>query len=173
MSEGKAADMNEPITLPPSGASGKTPSPADNRVQRYIADAVASGARNLPLDITDNLCSLNAVLLGGDAGKVEVGFKATNSDLQGGGVIGGGVIANMLDTAIAVAALSMLAPGQNCATINLTINMVAAAQAGALRAKASVDRLGKRVAFARAELFDQNDRLVANAISSLAVLEPR
>lgn len=139
-------------------------------VRAEIARLVRLDADEHPIAVTPTLRALGAVLLSGAPGSVAVRFKARDDDVQGGGVIGGGVIANMLDSAIAIALLSVLKAGQGCATISLTVNMMAGARPGALVAKAAVDRCGSRVAFVSASLFDEYDRPVANATSSLAVL---
>jgi len=70
--------------------------------------------------------------------------------------------------------LSQLKPGYTCATISLSVNMQSAAQEGHLFAVARVDRIGRQVAFARAELYDsERKRLIANATSSLTLLSVR
>lgn len=143
----------------------------DNTTRAFIAQAVAAGQRDTPLDINPALAGLSAVLIGGAPGKLDVAFVATEASTQGNGVVGGGTLANMLDSAMAVAVMSQLQPGQACSTISLSVNMQRAAQPGRLVATAEVDRIGARVAFAHAQLFDSDRRLLANATSSLAVLQ--
>lgn len=165
--------MTRPLANEAAASDGTAPKVEQDQVRQHISAAVSSGAREVALTVNANLRTLGATLVEGVPGAVTVRFQAHIDDLQGGGVVGGGVIANMLDSAIAIALLSALAPGQGCATISLTINMVAAARPGPLTARASVDKLGQRVAFARADLFDANDTLLATAVSSLAVLAQR
>jgi uncharacterized protein (TIGR00369 family) len=117
---------------------------------------------------------LSAVLVESTAGELVFRFTAPHSATQGNGVVGGGTQASMLDLAMAMAVLAQLKPGYTCASINLSVNMQAPAQQGHLFAVARVDRIGRQVAFARAELYDgERRRLIANATSSLAVIPVR
>jgi uncharacterized protein (TIGR00369 family) len=147
---------------------------ADNPTRAYMADVVASGRKNVALDANPALESLSAVLVESTEGELVFRFTAPHSATQGNGVVGGGTQASMLDLAMAMAVLAQLKPGYTCASINLSVNMQAAAQQGHLFALARVDRIGRQVAFARAELYDgERRRLIANATSSLAVIPVR
>lgn len=146
----------------------------DNPTRAYMADAVASGQKNVALDVNPALASLSAVLVESTDGELVFRFTASHSATQGNGVVGGGTQASMLDLAMAMTVLAQLKPGYTCASINLSVNMQAAAQQGHLFAVARVDRIGRQVAFARAELYDgERRRLIANATSSLAVIPVR
>jgi uncharacterized protein (TIGR00369 family) len=148
--------------------------PGDNPTRAFVADAVASSRRDLPLGINPALASLCALLVECKDGELIIRFTAPHSATQGNGVVGGGTQASMLDLAMAMAVLSQLKPGYTCATISLSVNMQSAAQEGHLFAVARVDRIGRQVAFARAELYDsERKRLIANATSSLTLLSVR
>ena len=148
--------------------------PLDNPTRAFVADAVASGRSDVALDINPALTSLSAVLVQSKDGELLIRFTAPHSATQGNGVVGGGTQATMLDLAMAMTVLSQLKPGTTCATISLSVNMQAAAQQGHLFAVARVDRIGRQVAFARAELYDsERQRLIANATSSLALIRER
>ena len=145
--------------------------PVDNPTRAFVADAVACGRRDLPLGINPALASLSAVLVESKDGELVIRFTAPLSTTQGNGVVGGGTQATMLDLAMAMAVLSQLKPGTTCATVSLSVNMQSAAQHGHLIAVARVDRIGRQLAFARAELYDgDRQRLIANATSSLTLL---
>ena len=147
---------------------------ADNPTRAYIANAVAAGGRNVPLDVNPALAGLSALLLESEGAEVVIRFTAPQSATQGNGVVGGGTLANMLDLAMAMAVLAQLKPGHTCATISLTVNMQSAAQQGHFIAVARVDRVGRQIAFADARLYDaERSRLIANATSSLAVIPMR
>lgn len=147
---------------------------ADNPTRAYMADAVASGGRNVALEINPALASLSALLVESEGGELVIRFTAPQIATQGNGVVGGGTLANMLDLAMAMAVLSQLKPGHTCATISLTVNMQSAGQQGHFIAVARVDRIGRQIAFADARLYDEErSRLIANATSSLAVIPIR
>jgi len=146
----------------------------DNPTRAHVAAAVAAGRRDVPLDTNPASASLGAVLCEGKPGELRLGFVAPPESIQGNGVIGGGIVASMLDLAMAMAVLSVLPPGRTCATINLSVNMMAAAKAGPLVATASVERVGRTVGFARASLFDASgERLLASGTSALSVFDER
>ncbi|QFZ85066.1 hotdog fold thioesterase [Variovorax paradoxus] len=142
----------------------------DNPTRAFIADAVASGRRHLPLEVNPALASLSALLVESGKNELVIRFTAPRSATQGNGVVGGGTLATMLDLAMAMAVLAQLKPGYTCATISLTVNMQSAGPEGHFIAAAKVDRIGGQVAFAQAQLYDAGrSRLIANATSSLAV----
>lgn len=143
----------------------------DNETRRFIAEAVEAGRRDVPLHVNPAFNALDAMLVEGVAGDIILSFTADESMVQGNGVVGGGALAAMLDSALAAAVLSALKPGQNCATITLTVNMLRAAAPGTLFARAEVEKLGRSVAFAHAQLLDENRKLLATATSSLAVFK--
>lgn len=148
--------------------------PIDNPTRAHVAEAVAAGRRNVPLDTNPASRSLGAVLLDGVPGELHLGFVAPPESTQGNGVVSGGTLASMLDLAMAMAVLSKLPPGRNCATINLSVNMMAAAQAGTLVCYASIERVGRTAGFARASLFDASgQRLLASGTSALSIFDDR
>jgi uncharacterized protein (TIGR00369 family) len=141
----------------------------DNPTRRYIWEAVRRGDQELSLDFSPLLRPYNTILVKGAPGRVTLRYEMGADMVQGAGYIGGGMIANILDMTMAVAMLSMLQPGQHCATINLSVNMIAAAVPGYLFTSAEVERLGRRTGYTRAEVRDNRDRLIASAISSLLI----
>lgn len=146
----------------------------DNATRQHVADAVASGRRNVPLDANPALVNLSAVLIESRDGELTIGFTAPQCSTQGNGVVSGGTLAGMLDMAMAMAVLAQLPPGSTCATISLTVNMQAAGLQGPFVAKAGVKRIGRQIAFAHAELRDPSrNRLIADGISSLSVFSVR
>lgn len=150
--------------------AGALVAPEDNPTRAFIAGVIASARRDVALDINPAFASLDCVLEEGVPGAVTLRFTAGPHTAQGNGVVGGGTLANMLDCGLAVAALSTVAPGQTCSTISLTVNMLRAAAVGSLWVRARVDRTGRRIVFAQAQLFDAEQRLVATANSSLAIV---
>lgn len=154
--------------------SSETALQEDNPTRAFIADAVASGCRHLPLEVNPALASLSALLVESGNDELVIRFTAPRDATQGNGVVGGGTLANMLDLAMAMGVLSQLKPGHTCTTISLTVNMQSAGHEGHFIAVASVDRVGRQIAFAHAKLYDAEcSRLIANATSSLAVIAVR
>lgn len=142
----------------------------DNETRRFIADAVAAGRKDVALTCNPAFETMGAVLVEGTPGDVLVSFEAGEGAAQGNGVVSGGTLAAILDSAMAVAVLSALRPGQTCSTISLTVNMLRPGMVGRLYVKAGVEKMGSRVAFAQARLLNAADQTVATASSSLAVI---
>lgn len=146
--------------------SGET---IDNPTRAFIAKAIQTCAREVSLDINPALASLRTVLVEAQVANVTLRFSADENTVQGNGVVSGGTLANYLDSSTAMAVLSALKAGQTCSTVCLNVNMLRSAKAGEIIAKAKVDKLGKRIAFASATLFDLDGTIIAMATSSLAV----
>ncbi|MFS2162544.1 PaaI family thioesterase [Variovorax sp. Varisp62] len=143
----------------------------DNPTRAYVAKAVASGQRHVPLDVNPALANLSAQLVEVRGDELVLRFTAPRAATQGNGVVGGGTLASMLDLAMAMTVLARLEPGFTCSTISLTVNMQTAGQEGDFLAVAGVDKVGRKVTFAHATLYDaQSSRVIANAISSLAIV---
>jgi fumarylpyruvate hydrolase len=83
------------------------------------------------------------------------------------GVVHGGVIAALLDTALGTAVISSIPKEWWCATISLSVQFLEAVHEGRVTARGRVLRKGRRVAFAGGEVHDAAGRLVASAQGSL------
>lgn len=91
--------------------------------------------------------------------------------LNGGGIVHGGYLAALLDSATGWAVHARTPPGTPAPHIHLSVQYVRAALAGQpLVCRARCVSAGRRVASAEAEI-TQGDRVVARAVSSHAVLQ--
>jgi uncharacterized protein (TIGR00369 family) len=91
---------------------------------------------------------------------------------QNAGLVHGGVIASLIDTATAFAILSLLAPNESVTTVDLTISYLRPVMTGRLRATATVVRAGRRLFVVSAEVLDENEKLVSTALSTYIRVEP-
>ena len=112
-----------------------------------------------------------AKLLGIEIESIEPGHAVLSmkirSDLkQNHGVAHGGSIAAVIDSAMALAIMPMLAEGERTTTVDLTIHYMRPLTEGTARASARVVRAGRRVITVSAELFDHQEKLAATAIST-------
>ncbi len=89
---------------------------------------------------------------------------------QNKGLLHGGVIASLIDTAAAFAALTLLEESEQAATIDLTIHYLRSVTAGQITARANVLRAGRRLIFLNAEVFDESQIIVATALTTFARL---
>ena len=91
--------------------------------------------------------------------EIDLGREHTNNR----GVAHGGVVSSLLDSAMGAAVISAIPKEWWCATTGLSIQFIAGARAGTLKAKGRVERRGRSVAFVRGEAHDASGALVATA----------
>lgn len=90
--------------------------------------------------------------------------------IQGAGVAAGGVLATLLDEAMAHAIIPSLADGQRCATVELSTRYLAPVKKGQrLTAEARVVKAGKRVVFVEGTVVNGDGEAVARADASFMV----
>lgn len=85
------------------------------------------------------------------------------------GTVHGGLVATLLDTALAVAIARRLAPVDRIATHNLNVTYVAFTREAVLRCRARVVRVGRTVAIAEGEVTAADGALVAKALGTFGV----
>lgn len=81
-------------------------------------------------------------------------------------VLHGGVVAGLADTAMGVCMTGLLAPGEGCTNLELSVRFLRATTAGTLRATAVPLREGRRITVVEARVTDDHARLVARADSA-------
>jgi uncharacterized protein (TIGR00369 family) len=81
-------------------------------------------------------------------------------------IMHGGAMASLIDSAFAFAIIPILGEGERTVTVDLTIHYLRPVNSGAAKAVARVVRAGRRVITVSAELFDENDKLAATALST-------
>jgi len=112
-----------------------------------------------------------AKLLGIEVDSVEPGhavlsMKLRDDLMRNNGIAHGGAIATLIDSAMAMAIMALLEENERTVTVDLTIHYLRPISEGTARASARVVRAGRRVITVSAELFDQNEKLSATAIST-------
>ncbi|MBV8512799.1 MAG: PaaI family thioesterase, partial [Xanthobacteraceae bacterium] len=101
-------------------------------------------------------------------------FEPGREFLQGNGVVQGGIVTAMLDMTAAFAVLATLPDDRTAATASLTVSFLSAVRPGPLLATGLVERAGRRLIFARAQLESAPDgTLLATASVVMSVLEMR
>jgi len=91
---------------------------------------------------------------------------------QNHGVVHGGAIASLIDSAMAFAIIPLLAENERTTTVDLTIHYLRPLTEGVAKSAARVVRAGRRVIVVSAEVLDDHDRLVATAVSTYLRLTP-
>ena len=84
------------------------------------------------------------------------------------GIMHGGALASLVDTASAFAVLSLLETGERTVTVDLTLHFLRPVLAGDTTARARVLRAGRRLVTVSVEATDSVDKLVATALTTYA-----
>ncbi len=103
-------------------------------------------------------------------GRVVVGMRVGKRHLQVHGVVHGGVLAALADTAGGMSVYMKLPPRSRVATVEMKINYLEAVAGGEVLAHAELVRLGRSLAVVDCDLFDHNQRLVAKALMTFAII---
>jgi uncharacterized protein (TIGR00369 family) len=85
---------------------------------------------------------------------------------QNNGVVHGGVIASLVDTAAAFAIITSLEKEQTTTTVDLTIHYLRPLLAGRATAHARIVRAGRRILTIRVDVLDESQTLTATALTS-------
>jgi uncharacterized protein (TIGR00369 family) len=112
-----------------------------------------------------------ARLLGLELGEISPGVVTIHLELraellQNQGVVHGGAVASLIDTAAAFAVLTQIEVDERVTTTDLTIHYLRPTRSGRLTAKASIVRGGRRLFVLSVEVTNDQHLLVATAVTS-------
>lgn len=102
-------------------------------------------------------------------GRVVMTMRIGDQHRQIHGVVHGGVMAALVDTAGGLATYMALPRGTRTATIELKINYLEGVESGIVRADARVVRMGRHIAVVDCDVHDHHGRLVAKALMTFFV----
>ncbi|SRR5229473_132303 len=112
-----------------------------------------------------------AKLIGLELGKMRPGEANLHLDIrdelkQNQGVVHGGAVASLIDTAAAFAVVTRLESGERVTTTDLTIHYLRPITSGRLTATARIVRGGRRLFVLSVEVTNDHEVLVATAVTS-------
>jgi uncharacterized protein (TIGR00369 family) len=107
--------------------------------------------------------------VGAERGAATFALDAREELKRMGGILHGGAIVSLLDSAAAFAVLTLLEPGTGTVTVDLTVHFLRPVSTGRIEARARVLRKGRRVAILSVEASDQTGVLVATATTTYLV----
>lgn len=139
-----------------------------------IRDFLCGDGTPRPFDANPLARGLGTELLAADEreGAVTLGFTPGPQFLQGNGCVQGGIVAAMLDFALALAVLTRLGVGQSHSTASFSVNLLRPTRVGRYIARGRIQRMGSRLAFADASLaLDDTEELVATATGVMSLRE--
>lgn len=109
---------------------------------------------------------LGIELLAAEHGAVTLGLRIRDDLRQIHGVLHGGAIASLIDTATAFAIVTQLTRPEKFTTVDLTVNYLKPLKDGTATAQARVVRAGRRLLTVTAEVRDDAGSLAAMAVST-------
>jgi uncharacterized protein (TIGR00369 family) len=101
-----------------------------------------------------------------EPGKATLALEIREELKQNAGIVHGGVVASLIDSATAFAILPLLKDDERTTTVDLTISYLRPLINGRISATAKVVREGGRIVVLSAELHDDQGNLAATALST-------
>ena len=108
----------------------------------------------------------------GEAGHARATLAVGEQHMNPNGVVHGAVLFAMVDTAMGSATMSVLPDGQFCATVDVQLRFIRPASGGQLVADVEVLKRGRSIVHLDGRVVDGDDRLVATAAGTFAVITP-
>jgi len=99
-------------------------------------------------------------------GEATLSLEIRDDFMQNNGVVHGGVIASLIDSATAFSIIPLLGKDERITTVDLTINYLRPLGSGTIKATARVLREGGRVIVTSADVFDPVGNLASTALST-------
>ena len=112
---------------------------------------------------------LGMELVGVARGEARVALEMREELTRNGGLMHGGAVASLMDTASAFAVMSLLEPGQSTVTIDLTLHFLRPVLRGRIEARARVLRAGRRIATLSIDATDEAGKLTATASTTYLI----
>lgn len=109
---------------------------------------------------------LGIELVAATRGSVSLRLPVRDEFKQNHGVLHGGAMATLIDTATAFAIVSQLTVPEKFTTVDLNVNYLRPLTAGSATCKALVIRAGRRLLIISAEVHDDAGKLAAIALST-------
>jgi len=138
-----------------------------------------AGDADLRAELAERMAStpvygwLGSSVVSASEGGVEIAMEAGPEHLNLQGLVHGGVIATLLDSASGTAVRTKVGPGRRHVTAQLNVNYLSPAQPGRLVARGTAVRVGVSVAYAEAEVTDEKGRVVARSTAVISVMPAR
>jgi uncharacterized protein (TIGR00369 family) len=108
-------------------------------------------------------------LVDAGSGEVTIAFEAGPQHVNLQGLVHGGMLATLADTAMGLAVRTVLDPGRRHVTVQLGIEFLSPGRPGRIVAHGRSVKIGRQLGFAEADVVDARGRLLARARSTLSV----
>ena len=101
-----------------------------------------------------------------ETGKAVLRLPMNDKLRQPYGLLHGGATASLIDTATAFAVVSVLEVDEKATTVDLTLQFLRPHTDGVIICTAIIKRAGKRLLFVSAEVVNEENKLIATALST-------
>ena len=116
-----------------------------------------------------SLLSMRLVAIGVGFAEIAIAIEGKHKQLLG--VVHGGVLASLIDTvAFWAVYFGIQAPNQWYTSVDLKVNYLSPAVSGDLLARGRQIKVGKKICYASAEIFDSKDNILAHGSSTMMIL---
>jgi acyl-CoA thioesterase len=106
-----------------------------------------------------------------EEGRVRLSLELQEEHMQIYGVIHGGVLASLVDSAVGIAVQSTLSEDEGSTTTNLQIMYAKPAKSGRLYADAQLIRRGKTIVFGDCRVTDKEGQLIVQGNATYMILD--
>lgn len=113
---------------------------------------------------------LGAEFVAAERGSATFALEVREELTRMGGILHGGAVFSLLDTAAACAVHTLIGETGRTVTVDFTIHFLRPFGSGRLQARARILRAGRRIVFLSAEATDQTGVLIATATTTYAIL---
>ncbi len=137
----------------------ETPFPVIDEHSEDVRERVARFLEALNTSPAYRLIGMRAVRAAGGRSRVELPVGETHKNLYG--IVHGGLLATLMDSACGVAMGSLLREGESLVTLDLRINYLSPVRTGTLTAEGKAVHRGRKTGVAEASILDDAGRLVA------------
>jgi len=103
--------------------------------------------------------------------KADIAIELAPYHLQPFGIVHGGVVATVIDTATFWAAFLRLPEDAGLVNVDLKLNYLQPVIEGRLIARGTCMRPGRAICYSEAKVFDESEKLIAHGTSTLLVLQ--
>ena len=102
--------------------------------------------------------------------RATVELKIGNCHLQPYGIVHGGVLSTLIDTATFWSVFMRIPEDAGLVNIDLKLNYLQAVQSGRLTTEGYAIRSGKSISYAEAKVFNEDNELIVHGTSTLKIL---
>jgi uncharacterized protein (TIGR00369 family) len=111
-------------------------------------------------------------LVHAEPGRVDVALQAGPQHVNIQGLVHGGMLATLADTAMGLAMRTVLEPGRRHVTVQLGVEYLSAGTQGRIVATGRTLKVGRQLGFAEADVRDDGGTLLARAHATISVTKP-